>query len=119
MSEEVRRRQQPRVKLPGEVRGSVRGNDEVRVLTLSPGGATLEHAERLTPGEACILSLRLGGLDFRLPARVVWSRLYRREATPPAPATVAYRSGLHFVQLPGDTEHNLREYLASVRPLRS
>ena len=104
-------RQHLRVRLVEEVRGSVRVGDAVRVLDLSPGGALIEHAEPLAPGETPILSLRLQGKELRLRAHVVWSQVHRRETKPPAPPRLIYRSGLHFPELPRATELDLRGYL--------
>lgn len=104
-------RQHLRVRLVEEVRGSLRVGDALRVLNLSPGGALIEHAEPLAPGETRILALRLQGQDLRLRAHVVWSQVHRRESKPPAPPRLIYRSGLHFRGLPRATELTLRRYL--------
>ncbi len=112
----IRRRQHVRVTLPRNLRGSVRVGDEVRVINLSAAGAMIEHTERLALRETRILSLHLSGLDFRLPARVVWSHLHRREANPPEPATFAFRSGLHFAELSREAARDLRHYLATLSP---
>ena len=115
MSPDMRRRRAVRVTLPGEVRGAVSPGHEVTVVNLSPRGALIEHADRLALGESRILALRLGGVRFRLPARVIWSHLYRGETQPPEDRRFAFRSGLRFAALQGETERNLRQALAALR----
>ncbi len=100
------RRQHPRIH-PGEDAAlSMPRMDEVRLVNLSPGGASIGHTAPLVRGETHVLSLRLGGREVPLVARVVWSR--------PEPSAPEFpcRSGLQFVGLPQPTEALLRDYLA-------
>ncbi len=100
------RRQHPRVH-PGEDMGlSMPRMKEVRLVDLSPGGASIRHTAPLVRGETHVLSLRLGGREVPLVARVVWS--HPEAAGPGLPC----RSGLQFVGLPQPTEALLRDYLA-------
>lgn len=87
MPQGIHRRRHLRVTLPRNVWGSLgdeRGEHEVQVVNLSPGGAMVEYTERLALGEFHVLSLRLRGLDLRLSGHVVWGHLHRREVTPPS-----------------------------------
>ena len=100
------RRQHLRVH-PGEDAGlSMPRMEEVRLVNLSPGGASIRHGVPLVRGETHVLSLRVGGQEVPLVARVVWSR------PEPAPPEFPCRSGLQFVGLPPPTEGLLRDYLA-------
>ena len=118
MVKKTPRRQQVRANLPGNVQASVRLTDAVRVVNLSSSGALIEHAERLAQGGTLILALELGELDLRLRARVVWSQRSQGQTQPPPGSTFAFRSGLHFVEIPRETESHLQYYLATlIRPL--
>jgi hypothetical protein len=65
------RRRRPRIPLPARLQGSLARWADLRVLDLSETGTLIEHGEPLVLGEACLLALRLGGVELRLQARVV------------------------------------------------
>lgn len=108
------RRRLTRVDLPGIVRGSVSLRIDVQVINLSPGGAQIEHAERLFPGSTCILFLRLGEENLRLGAEIVWSRVHRVQAisSKTGEGRLHYRSGVRFRNIPERSEAHIRRYLA-------
>ncbi len=103
-------RRSARVTPPGLLRGYVDSHLEAKILNLSPAGALIEHANRLSPGGTCALTLRLLGADLRLRAHIVWSRAKEERGE-----EVRYRSGVRFSDLPAAVEATLRQYLATVR----
>ncbi len=109
------RRKRGRVNLQGTLRGTLGLGGEVRVINLSLGGAMIEHGEGLSPGQPCVLGLRLAGLDLRLRARVAWSRVHRASRSLGGESEVRFRSGLQFAELPEGAEVHLRHYLAGLR----
>lgn len=109
------RRKRGRVNLQGALCGTLGLSAEVRVINLSLGGAMIEHRERLSPDQPCLLGLRLAGLDLRLRARVVWSRAHSAGRTLGGESEVSFRSGLQFTELPEGAEVHLRQYLARLR----
>ncbi len=115
MSKAPDRRQRARVNLPGSLRGPIGPAGDVRVLNLSPGGAMIEHAGRFSPGQTCVLTLRLAEVDLHLRARIAWSRLYSVRTSPPGEEEVRFRSGLQFVDVPESAEGHIRHYLATLR----
>lgn len=105
------RRRRPRLPVPARLQGSLAQWADLRVLDLSETGALIEHVQPLVSGEACLLALRLGEVELRLQARVVWSNVHRLTATPGGEET-CYRSGLEFTRVSEDAKHQLRRFLA-------
>ncbi len=108
------RRRHARVPVPGRLQDSLALWRGLRVLDLSETGALIEHEEPLVLGEACLLALRLGGVELRLQARVVWSHVHRLTPTPES-REVRYRSGLEFTQVPADARDQIERFLALLR----
>jgi len=113
MKKASNRRQRQRVTLPGVLPASMGLRRELRVINLSPEGAMIEHLDRLAPGHPCILSLRFGGVDLHLGARVVWCQLHDIASGPPGQREIRYRSGLHFLHLSEVAASHIREYLSA------
>ncbi len=109
------RRQRLRVKLPKSIWGFLGLRGHARVIDLSPGGAMIEHLEPRSPGESCVLGLRLAGVDLRLRTRIAWSQVHSAGKGPSGQAEIRFRSGLHFVDFPERVETHLRHYLATLR----
>jgi PilZ domain-containing protein len=116
MVEAMERRQRPRFDLPGIVRGMVSLRMGAEILNLSVQGAKIDHMERLLPGGACVLSMRLGMENLRIGAQVVWSRVHSLQAvsSKTGEGELHYHSGLRFPNLPERTEVQLRGYLDRV-----
>lgn len=112
------RRQHARVDLPGPLRGSVDLRTDVQVLNLSPVGGLVEHAGRLCPGQTCSLFLQLSGTSVRLRANVVWSQVNGSRGGATGKRELRFRSGLHFPEPPGADQADLRQFLATVRPVK-
>ena len=114
------RRQGMRVDLAGIVRGAVSLRTGVQVINLGPDGAQIEHAERLFPGNTCLLSLRIGQDVLRVGAEVVWSRVHRVQtlSSKTGEGELHYRAGLRFTNIRERTGAQLRNYLATVSPPR-
>ena len=112
------RRQGMRVDLPGIVRGSVSLRIDVQVINLSPDGAQIEHAERLFPGNTCVLFLRIAQDNLRLGAEIVWSRVHRVQtlSSKTGEGELHYRSGMRFTNIPERIEAQIRNYLATLAP---
>ncbi len=97
---------------------SVEGQPAVRVVNLSLAGAMILHREELAAGAAHVLFLRLSGMAWGVPARLVWSHPFGAQPDPSEPPRSGFRSGLHFADLPQDAERDLRRYLAALTPAR-
>lgn len=93
------RRQSPRVPLADVLAGTLGLTASVRVVDVSPAGVRIEHAAPLTPGQAIVLDVALGGETFHLRTRVAWCHLYQ-VVTDSAGREVRYRAGLHFIDPP-------------------
>ncbi len=113
------RRQRARVKVPGPVGGSVNLGSDVRVMDLSPDGAMIEHAKRLSPGAICVLCLHLAGVDLRLRGHVAWSQVHSARGNASGEGAILFRSGLHFPDLPERAAAHLRDYLATLSAARA
>ena len=60
-----------RVTPPGLLRGYVDSHHHAKILNLSPAGALVEQANRLSPSGTRVLTLRPLGVDPRLGAHIV------------------------------------------------
>ena len=107
------RRRRLRVPVPEQLQVSLALWGGIRVLDLSETGALIEHVEPLVLGAACLLALRLGGAELRLPARVVWSQVHSLTPTPRS-EEVRYRSGLEFIEIPAGAKAQIGRFLASL-----
>jgi hypothetical protein len=87
---------------------------DLRVLDLSETGVLIEHGEPLVLGMACLLALRLGGVELRLQCRVVWSHMHRLTPNPGGEET-RYRSGLEFIEVPAGAQAQIERFLAFLR----
>jgi len=108
------RRQRQRVTPPEVLPAWMGLRRDLRVINLSAEGAMIEHAERLSPGQTCVLGLRLAGVDLPLHARVVWSQVHGTGSGPSGQREIHFRSGLHFPDLPAGTATYIRQYLATL-----
>ena len=93
------RRLSPRVPLADVLAGTLGLAAVVRVVDVSPAGVRIEHAAPLTPGQATVLDVALGGETFHLRTRVAWCHLYQ-VVTDSAGREIRYRAGLHFIDPP-------------------
>jgi hypothetical protein len=93
------RRQSPRVPLADVLAGTLGLTAVVRVVDVSPTGVRIEHAAPLSPGQATVLDVALGGETFHLRTRVAWCHLYQ-VVTDSAGREIRYRAGLHFIDPP-------------------
>jgi hypothetical protein len=84
-------------------------------VDLSPAGARVEHADDLSPGQACVLDLRLDEALVHLRAHVAWCQLYSVGSDPDGGGEVRYRSGLEFTDLPAEVAGRLQQYLAALK----
>ncbi len=112
------RRRGTRVNLPGIVRGSVSLRIDVQVIDLSPDGVQIEHAERLFPGNTCVLFLRITQDNLRIGAEIAWSQVHRVQtlSSKTGEGELHYRSGLRFTNIPERTEAQIRNFLAIISP---
>ena len=108
------RRQQDRLKLPGTVYGSMGFSTAIHVMNLSTTGAMVELADQLSPGQPCVLSLRLPGGEVQLRAHVVWCALHSIQNTPDGEEDVRHRSGLDFIDMPESVAVEIQRFLATV-----
>jgi hypothetical protein len=69
---------------------------------LSPAGARVEHDHELSPGQGCVLDLRLDGVEVHLRAHVACCQLYSVGSELDGTEEVRYRSGLEFTDLPAE-----------------
>ena len=93
------RRQHLRVPLADVLAGTLGLTAPVRVVDISLTGVRIEHAHPLTPGQATVLDVAVGGESFHLRTRVAWCHVYQ-VVTDPAGREVRYRAGLHFTDPP-------------------
>ncbi len=108
------RRRPRRIALRGALEGSLGLRGRARVLDLSPHGAQFEHARPLAQGETVVLTLRLGGVDLRLPARIAWTQPHRVQARPGGEAEPRFRSGIQFRDEGTGAETHIRHYLTTL-----
>ena len=113
------RRRRIRVNLPANLRASMGLAADVRVLNLSPGGAMIEHLDRLAPGQIYMLTLRLGGVDLRLRSRVVWCQVHGLPNPPTGEGEICFRSGLKLSNIPEGAEVHIRHHLATLAAPKS
>ncbi len=106
------RRKHVRVILPSATRGSLNLASGVRVFNLSPEGALIEHAARLSPGETCVLGLTSAGEELRLRSHVAWTQVYGGRRTGDGERELVFRSGLAFADMPKEVAASLRDYVA-------
>jgi hypothetical protein len=71
-----------------------------RVMDLSPTGAWVGHARELSPGQPCVLDLRLNGVEAHVRAHVAWCRRYSVGSDLDGAEEIRYQSGLVFTDLP-------------------
>jgi hypothetical protein len=94
------------------VSGGVTATHDIHVLDLSLGGARIEHAVILRPGNSCYLRLPLKQQVVTVMARVVWSKAVGRAAGKPAATTgLLYQSGLEFGTLAQEAHALLTAFL--------
>ncbi len=82
MDKGLDRRQHRRAQVHGTVHGTVGLSSNLRIVDLSPAGAMVEHAHDLSPGQPCVLDLRLDGIEVHLRAHVAWCHLYSVGSAP-------------------------------------
>ncbi len=107
------RRRHVRVPVPEWLQASLALWEGLQVLDLSETGALIEHGEPLVLGAGCLLALRLGGVELRLQARVVWSHVHRLTPTPRG-EEIRYRSALEFIEVPAEARDQIGRFLASL-----
>jgi hypothetical protein len=92
---------------------------DIRVINLSASGAMIEHLDRLAPGQPCVLTVPLAGVELRLRARVAWCQVHSVQNLPNGNGEIRFRSGLHFSDLPEDSASHLHHYLARLNAPKS
>ncbi len=115
MNKGLDRRRHGRAQLPAIIPGTVGLSGNLRVVDLSASGARVEHAHDLSPGQPCVLDLRLDGVEVHLRAHVAWCQLYSVGSDPDGAEEVRYRSGLEFADLPAGIVAHLQQYLATLK----
>jgi hypothetical protein len=83
----------------------------VRLLDLSAEGARIEHSEPVYEGVVCYVDLPPALGRASLTARVVWTKLYKREQTFEGDKQCSYQSGLLFVALTPEQQAKLADAL--------
>ena len=104
----------PRVKVLGNVTGSVTLLQDVTLLDLSEGGARLEHGGRFSINAICYLRLPAAGGELDLKGRVVHSAVSRTVPGPVEGNTLLYHSGIEFLELTSESLAALRQLLAGL-----
>jgi hypothetical protein len=99
------RRKRPRVKLKGQVQGSIQTVVPAAILDISEDGAQVETASMLKPGSLHTLRLAVDpDAPLRLRCRVVRSVLYTFDRAS-GESVARYRVAVQFVEL-SDTERS-------------
>ena len=106
------RQRRVRVNLVGSLQGPRELHSAVLILNLSPEGALIAHAVRLSPADACTLWLQLDEMQLPLGARVIWS-VPRPAASAAGAGDLPSQSGLHFPDLPEAVKAQIGRYLAT------
>lgn len=104
----------PRVNVLGGRSGSVSVQQEIALLDLSEGGASLEHAGRFRIGSICFLRLPGPRGEILLKARVVHSAVTRTTSGQGEETAVLYRSGVEFLDMSPQAIEAIRQMLATL-----
>ncbi len=115
MEKGLDRRRHRREQLHATLHGTAGLSSNLRVVDLSPAGASVEHAHDLSPGQPCVLDLSLDGVEVHLRAHVAWCQLYSVGSDPDGAEEVRYRSGLEFTDLSAEVVAHLQQYLATLK----
>jgi hypothetical protein len=107
----LERRQHPRHQPTRDIKGKVKSTMDFSVVDISEGGVLVETRLGLPPATICELKVNSSGSDLTVRATV---RRCRAELTKTdAGCSVAYRSGLEFVELDDDRKVALRQLISS------
>jgi hypothetical protein len=116
MPEYEKRRQAPRIVIPGRLEARAQATLSVRLLDLSTGGARIEHLNLLRPGSPCRLELPPALGAPTVSAQVVWSRVLGAEPSPDGERRIRYQSGLTFVRVTAEQHAALTRLLEQFTP---
>jgi hypothetical protein len=105
----TKKRRHARLVLAGPMAADVAGGHEVHIVDLSLGGARLEHAVVLRPGDTCFLRFALNDQLFTFTGRVAWSNVIgRREGRA---NELVYQTGVAFERVPTGARALLSELI--------
>ena len=103
------RRRHPRLQPTSDIMGKVKSTMEFRVVDISEGGVLVETRLGLPPATVCELKVSSFGSEFVIKAEV---RRCRAQLTKTdTGCTVAYRSGLEFVELDQERKQTLKQLI--------
>ena len=103
------RRSHPRLQPSRDITGKVKSTMDFRVVDISEGGVLLETRLGLPPATVCELKVASFGSEFVVKAEV---RRCRAQLTKTdSGCTVAYRSGLEFVELDEERMVTIRQLI--------